>query len=375
MQLHMSKPYYNLITFYVIFLLFGSFSTSILPTYFLEQGLTLNQMMLGKVIYFFGQLIFLFTLKNLFAKFSWRMALVTSIAYIFLIINLQSLVPFYIGQFISGTSLFFFFVFYNIAHFELTPKEKTANSSALMFILPSLVSIFAPLAAGYLAQLNIIFIWIISTLLFIVCFYLVKYQTDFQVVYSIKQSLGEIKTTRIFIFLEGLWEALPFGIIPIYTLFFIKEPLPFGLYLSYLSFISIVANFLLGRFSDKIRKRVIFLYPITLAIAIVTFLFPLSTNNLIVWVFLTTLLQLLIPIFWNVSTAFFVDSHTDLKKTIPGREIVLAIGRLIGLALAFISFTIEKQPNYIFLVLGLFMLLYPVILYIRTKIRKSHVYL
>src|SRR3989338_4458397 len=312
MQLHMSKPYYNLITFYVIFLLFGSFSTSILPTYFLEQGLTLNQMMLGKVIYFFGQLIFLFTLKNLFAKFSWRMALVTSIAYIFLIINLQSLVPFYIGQFISGTSLFFFFVFYNIAHFELTPKEKTANSSALMFILPSFVSIFAPLAAGYLAQLNIIFI---------------------------------------------------------------KEPLPFGLYLSYLSFISIVANFLLGRFSDKIRKRVIFLYPITLAIAIVTFLFPLSTNNLIVWVFLTTLLQLLIPIFWNVSTAFFVDSHTDLKKTIPGREIVLAIGRLIGLALAFISFTIEKQPNYIFLVLGLFMLLYPVILYIRTKIRKSHVYL
>lgn len=369
------SPYYNLILFYAIYLLFGSFSTSILPTYFLEQGLTLNEMMLGKMIFFGGQLILLFTLKNLFAKFSWRMALVTSIVYIFLIINLQSLIPFYIGQFINGMSLFFFFVFYNIAHFGLTPKDKTGNSSALMFILPSLIGIFAPLVAGYLAQINIAFIWIISTLLFAICYYLVKSQSDFRVVYSIKESLAEIKSTRIFILLEGLWEALPFGIIPIYTLFFIKDPLPFGAYIAYLSLVSIIANFLLGRFSDKIRKRIVFLYPITITIAITTFLFPISTNSLFLWVILTSVLQLLIPIFWSISTAFVVDSHADLKKAIPGREIVLAVGRLIGLSLAFLSFTFEKQPKYIFLILGLFMLIYPTVLYIRTKIRRSHVYL
>lgn len=368
------SPYYNLILFYAIYLLFGSFSTSILPTYFLERGLSLNQMMLGKVIFFSGQLILLLTLKNLFAKFSWRMALATSILYILLIINLQSVIPFYIGQFINGMSLFFFFVFYNIAHFELTPKDKTGNSSALMFILPSLVSIFAPLVAGFLAQVNIIFIWIISVLLFVVCFYLVKFQSDFGLTYSISEAISEIKTTRIFIFLEGLWEALPFGIIPIYTLFFIKEPLPFGAYLAYLSLISIIANFLLGRFSDKVRKRVVFLYPITIAISIATFLLPFSTNNLVLWVILTSVLQFLLPVFWSVSTAFVVDSHSDLRKAIPGREIVLAVGRLIGLSLAFLSFSFEKQPKYIFLVLGLFMLMYPIILYMRTKIRKSYIY-
>lgn len=369
------SPYYNLILFYTVYLLFGSFSTSILPTYFFGQGLTLNQMMLGKTIFFSGQIVLLFSLKNLFAKFSWRMALVSSIIYIFLIINLQSLIPFYIGQFINGMSLFFFFVFYNIAHFELTPKDKTGSSSALMFILPSLVSVFAPLVAGYLAQINMIFIWIISTILFVVCYYLVRSQNDFKVVYSIKESLAEIKSTRIFILLEGLWEALPFGIIPIYTLFFIKDPLPFGAYLAYLSLISIIANFLLGRFSDKIRKRIIFLYPITIAIAVTTFLFPISTNSLFLWVILTSVLQFLLPIFWSVSTAFVVDSHADLKKVIPGREIVLAVGRLIGLSLAFLSFTFENQPKYIFLILGLFMLIYPVVLYIRTKVKKSHVYL
>jgi len=369
------SPYYNLISFYTVFLLFGSFSTSILPTYFLEHGLTLNQMMLGKMVFFGGQILLLLGLRSLSAKLSWRMALITSIVYILLIINLRSLTPFYIGQFINGMSLFFFLVFYNIAHFELTPKDKTGSSSALMFILPSLVSVFAPLIAGYLAQINILFIWAISILLFVICYYLVNFQKNFRLAYSIKESLTEIKATRVFLLLEGLWEALPFGIIPIYTLFFIKEPLPFGIYLSYLSVISIVANYFLGKLTDKIRKRTIFLYPITIAIAVTTFLFPVSTNSLILWVILTSMLQVLLPIFWNISTAFVVDSHADLRKAIPGREIVLAVGRLMGLSLAFASFTFEKQPKYIFLILGLFMLFYPAILFVRTRVRKSHIYL
>jgi len=369
------SPYYNLISFYTAFLLFGSFSTSILPTYFLGQGLTLNQMMLGKMIYFCGQILLLFGLRNLFAKLSWRLALITSVIYLLLIINLRSLTPFYIGQFINGMTLFFFFVFYNIAHFELTPKDKTGSSSALMFILPSLISICTPIIAGYLAQINMLFIWTISMVLFAICYWFVGFQKDFRLVYSVKESLAEIKATRIFILLEGLWEALPFGIIPIYTLFFIKEPLPFGIYLSYLSVISIIANYCLGTFTDKIQKRIVFLYPITIAMAIMTWLFPIATNSLALWVVLTSILQFLLPIFWSVSTAFVIDAHTDLRKTIPGREIMLAVGRLIGIALTFVSFTFEKQPRYIFLVLGLFMVMYPVILYIRTKVRKSHIYL
>ncbi len=361
------SPYYYLVIFYATYLLFGSFSTSILPTYFLGHGLTLSQMIFGKMIYFGGQIFLLFSMTKLTAKISWKMALIASIINIMLIMNLHSLTPFYLGQFINGTSLFFFYVFYNIAHFKLTPKEKTGSSSATMFILPSLISVFVPTIAGYLAQISISFIWVISIALFAVSFWMVSRQTDFELVYSVKESLNEIKSTRIFLLLEGLWEALPFGIIPIYTLFFIKDPLPFGMYISYLSIISIVANYILGRYSDKIKNRKIFLYPITMAIAVVTMLFPISTNNIVLWVILTSCIQVLLPIFWNISTAFVIDSHSNLMKSIPGREIVLAVGRLVGLSLAFASFTIERQPRYIFFVLGVFMFLYPAMLYLKTK--------
>ena len=368
-------PYLNLMTFYTVYLFLGSFSTSILPTYFLKNGLSLNQIMLGKIIYFIGQLILLLGLKNLKAKFSWKMALVTSIAYILLIINLNSALLYYLGVFINGMSLFFFFLFYNIAHFELTPKEKTGNSSALMFIVPSFIGILAPLLAGFLAQINIYFVWLFSLFLFFLSYLLLNKQKDFRVTYSIREAWSEIKATRIFLILEGVWEALPFGIIPIYTLFFIKEPLPFGTYLSYLALISIVANFILGKLSDKLKKRVVFLYPITILISVVTFLLPLATSRLVIWIVLTGILKFLLPVFSNVSTAFVVDTHSNLRKAIPGREIALAVGRFTGLFLSFLSFTFEQRPRIIFFVLGLFMLSYTLVLFVRTKIMKTYNYL
>ncbi len=200
-------------------------------------------------------------------------------------------------------------------------------------------------------------------------------QEDFKLDYSIKESLELVKTTRLFIFLQGLWEAIPFGVVPIYTLFFIQKPFDLGIYLSYLAFVSILANFLIGKFSDNIRKRTVFLYPITILITAVTILFPLSTNNLFLWIILSSFLQMLLPIFWNISTAFIIDSSVDLKKSIPGREIVLAVGRLLGLILAFLGFVLEPKPRLIFWILGAFMAFYPILLFVRTKITKSNSYM
>lgn len=370
-----NKRFLLLFTFYISFVWFTTFGTSILPTQFLAQHVSLQQMMFGSVLKFVAQILLLITLTKFTAKISWRLALVSSLIYISLSISIYSVFQFYAASFISGFAMFFFFVFYNIAHFEHTPQEKRGHSSALMFIAPSLIGIAAPLLAGYVAQVNLILLWIISLVSFFISLYLVRLQENFQVSYQIKTAIREIKATRVFVFLEGIWEAVPFGVIPIYTLYFIQTPLKYGVFLAYLALVSILANFTLGKITDRLQKRTIFLYPLTIIMACTTILFITVKSNLVHWIILTGVIQFLLPLFWNVSTAMIIDTHPNLQLAIPGREFLLAAGRILGLSIAFISFTTEKSPYYIFIVLGLILFLYPILLFWNTKVSKTYSYL
>lgn len=332
-------------------------------------------MMLGKLLLFSGQIILLLFLTSFESKKAWRLAFFLYFGYILLSIKILNPTQFYIANALSGAALFFFYIFYNIAHFENTPREKRGYSSALMFSVGPLISIFAPLASGFLASTNIVYLWIFSGVSFLIAFYFTKRQENFHLAYTLKSALNEIKATRWFIFIQGVWEALVFGIIPIFSLFFIKEPLQYGGYLAYLALTAVLANLILGKFTDKIQKRAAFLYPLTISMAILTLLFDLAVRNIFLWIVFTGLLQFLLPLFWNVSIALVVDSHPNLRLAMPGREFMLAAGRIIGLLIAFISFSIEKIPHNVFFVLGFVMFLYPVILFWNTRISKRYRYL
>src|SRR3989344_3561294 len=110
-----NKKFLLLFTFYISFVWFTVFGTSILPTHFLAQNLSLQQMMFGTVLRFVAQILLLITLTTFTAKISWRLALVSSLVYILLSIKIYNVPQFYIASFINGFATFFFFVFYNIA--------------------------------------------------------------------------------------------------------------------------------------------------------------------------------------------------------------------------------------------------------------------
>lgn len=373
----LKSNYLKLIVLYISFSWFASFSRTVLPTHFLNQGLTLSQILFGVIMCFLG-ILFLLIIKfsNVIqSRLAWRLSMISVLAYMLLVFSVGSLVKFYLASFIYGFSVFFFFIFYNVAHFRNTPREKTGHSSAIMFSVGPIVSIGAPLLAGVMAKTNLNLIWIFSVVFFLIAFYLAGYQKNFTVKYEVMPALREIKSLRSFIFLEGVWGAMIFGIMPIYTLFFIKTPLEYGVYLAYLSLASVIANLLLGRVTDKIQKRSVFLYPITLSMAVITFLFAFATPNVILWVIVSGAIQFVLPLFQNISTAMVVDTHPDLDLAMPGREIVLNTGRIVGLSLTFLSFYFEKTPHYIFIFLGLMMILYPLSLFWKTKLKKQYAYL
>lgn len=82
----------------------------------------------------------------------------------------------------------------------------------------------------------------------------------------------------------------------------------YGVFLSYISLVSITANLTLGKLTDKLQKRVLFLYPLTIIMALVTFTFPFATKNITHWIIVTGIIGFLLPLFWNVSTALLFRS-------------------------------------------------------------------
>lgn len=380
MTLNYKSPYFKLLIFFGAVVWLNTFTKSIIPPYLLKWGLSLDQILLGTGLVFAGQFFMLIVIaktadKFLSAHLSWILSFITFAIYILLIIRLESVYQFYVATFFSGFATVLFFVYYNTAHFKNTAKDKIGRSSAVMFSVSPIISMLAPLVAGFLANYKYNLAWIFSGIFFLIPFFLIRLQKNFSINCSLKNSFEEVSSTRIFIFIEGIWESLVFGIIPVYTLFFLKTPLNYTAFIAYLALISTLANILLGKFSDKIKKRVVFLYPITLLLAGITFLFPLATENLMSWIIITSLVQFLLPLFWNISTAMVVDSHKDLGLAMLGRETPLISGRALGIAVTFLGFTLEKTPLYIFFFLGSVMIFYPMILFWRTRLRKHYSYI
>lgn len=371
----MSKNYLTLLIFFASYLWLNFFSKSILPTHFLDQGIDFKEQALGFVFVFLPQIILILSFRKFSSRIAWYLSPIFFFASILLLIRITGSLQFYLSAVLSGCSLTFFFILYNVAHFQKTEQKNIGKSSALMFSLFPAINIAAPLLAGFLAQINSLFLWIGSFVSFLITIFLVSKQANIEVSYTVKKALAELKPTRLLIFLEGIWEALPFAIVPIYTLYFIQTPAFYGTFLAYLAGAGLVANLVLGRFTDKVQKRAVFLYPITISLALITFLFPTTTQNIFYWALAAGAIQFLLPLFWNLTTAMIVDTSPNLILAIPGRELTLASGRILGVFLVFLSFSLEKTPHYIFFILGVVMLLYPATLYWKTKISKQYKYL
>lgn len=359
---------------YLGYVWFTTISKSVLATHIFQQGLTLDQMMLGQAIQFASQLALLLLVKKYAAKKSWTCAIIAAAISIVLVINIHSLLQYYLAVSFGGLALGLFFVMYNIAHFNNTPKAKTGHSSGIMFAIHPAISVVAPLLAGAVATHSFNLLWLISLLSFLVALYTVSKQANFRISYKLKTALNELRPTRIYIFLEGIWEAVIISVIPIYTLKFISTPLDYGKYIAYLSVAGLIANIILGKLTDKLQKRSVFIYPTTIALATLTTALSFSLSNLYSWIVITGLIQFLIPIFWNITTSLVVDQRPNLEVAIPGREILLAVGRMLGLGITYLGF----RYNYIqstFAVLTIALLLIPTALYWNSHMKKKYTYL
>ncbi len=359
--------FFNLLIFYSAFLWFRIFSSSVLGPYFLEQAVSLKQMILGNAWFFLTGSLWLVIIKTYSSRTAWWQAIVLSIIAILVVVRVDNLWQYYWYCILLGLGNVLFFIPYNISHFRLTPSHRTSFSAGIMFSIFPVIAFVAPLLAGRLAEMSYLYIWYGSILFFFVAIFLVKFQSRFEYRFNFRQDLAYLKPTWLIVVLQGLWEPIVFGVIPVFTLNFITTPLAFGTYFSYLGLVAILANLFLGRLSDKLNRRLRFLIPTTILMGLGTMFLPWAANGLILWLVITGIIEFLAPLFWNFSTAYFVDRQPDHVRSMPAREWILSVSRMIGFLLVFFNFYFQIKPTIIFYFLGGVMLLYPLVLIYNTR--------
>lgn len=361
------QQFFNLLIFYAAFLWFRNYSSAVLGPYFLEKNISLRQMTLANALFFMAGSVFLILFRTYFSRLSWFLAQIATILGLLLAMQVTNVYQYYLYGVLLGMGGILFFIPYNIVHFRLTPGYRNSFSAAIMFSVIPVISFLAPLTAGFLAQISYDYIWYGSFLFFLIVLWLIKIQNNFQYKIKFKNDLTSLRFTWQLLVIEGLWEPIIFGVISIFTLNFVKTPLGFGSFLSYLGLMAIVANLLLGNKSDKLKNRVRFLIPVTVSLGLATLALPWALHSFASWVLIAGLINFFAPLFWNFSTAYFVDLQPDVVKTMPAREWVLATARTIGFLIVYFNFSWQEKPTDSIYLLGAVMLLYPVVLLYNTR--------
>ncbi len=296
----------------------------------------------------------------------------TSAIFVFGQVRIFHPYQFYAVSIINGVAMYYYWIPYNIAYFQRTHNKNLGRNSGIMFSLNPFINIIAPPLAGIIAVRSVPAVWMLSLVFFAVSIVTLKPLEDFRVQFTLSASLKEIRHTRVFLVLQGIWEAMLFALIPIYTLTFLNTPLSYATFSGYLALAGAVAGLVLGKITDKRGRRAHLIAPIVAIMAIITFVFPAGATSFVLWMILTGLLSLIVPIFWNVTTAATMDLHRNLALAIPGRELCLAFGRTIGLLLAALSFVYEAKPTYMYPVLALVLVVYLGYLLWVKNVRKSY---
>lgn len=365
------RPRVGLILFLSLYLLGGIMRGTIAPPIYRTLNFSYKDIAISPVILFITQATGLMLFPVMNSLWFWIMAMIANVISVIVLATMTTQVDLWIFSIVVGISFYFYWTLWNIAYFTRTPKEKTGMGAAILFSVPSVLGVVAPLLAGFI-PLSVL--WILMIVPFIVAIGIVPLLPRISFRYSVRQIFTSIRPTRMLVFLEGFWDTITFSLIPIFALFFLHTPQTYGLYLSYLALVSVAANLLLGRTSDRLGKRVAFLYPITLTLAISTLLLPVATHEFTFWLIFTGIIQFFLPLFRSLTISLFIDIQEDLTIALPGRELTLAVGRVLGATLTVISFALEPTPRIVCFIFAGALFLYVGVLHWNRAISKQFIY-
>lgn len=359
------SKYLKLLAFFTFFAWFLKFSGAALPVYFIKSNLTYTELALGGTLAMLGQVIAVYFLSRF--SFSNKKIWLGSMLLYILTFSLYVLYPishiYFFASFISGFASLLFYGTYSVTHFEVVPRDKTGSGSAMFFNILIITGIITPIISALVATWSIYLLLALSVVFAFIVIYFSRLQEEYEVKFTIRESLEEVKSVRTLIFIHGMQEAVSYGIIPLFTLSLVSSFLGFGAFGTFLGLVGIAVNFIVGKFSDKLnsKSKLLSLFALLLGISTMLYAIPFFHMTIVAWAILNIVNNFIDQIYDQTSLAFVMD---ETKKRIPaifGRELVMNGGRFAGMALVFLGYLYPVLLAPVIVVLGLSMVIFAVI--------------
>lgn len=266
----------------------------------------------------------------------------------------------------AGPLFLLLWVPFNYSYF-LSVKDKHASGSWKYSFASPVLSVVMPIAGGLISTyFHQKYLFLFAIPFYILGVYITTKVEWVSIEYNLKDSLKKYSRLRTLTLLEGFWQPIFFIGIPFITYSYIQNSLKFGSFYSYLGILSAVAAFIMASYSDKKKKRKIFIYGISFSLALTSFGIAFHKGAL-QWEILASLIYLLHP----MAITFILAMVLDLKDSIPdcmiAREYLLNFGRALG-TLLMMFFLIYGNMLHGLIVLSIAILIYPFL----VKVKKLY---
>lgn len=359
----------NLLAVYVLWIAFSTFSASLVYLYFRDAGVPETDLVASFFFSFLAciLLILLFSNRGKTDFRSFMMAGISLIAVSYLL--LAFITPtsglLFLYSAVIGLNFFLFWVPFNIMYFEMS-HAKAALFGTFYFSLTSIAMMFMPLLSGFIAETSgfgplFIIASIVYFFLLIPVYLLGKREYS----YEFRDSIKDTKGFRTLIFIEGIYGGGMLAALSVIPLFYFDKPMEMGFYLSITTVFSVIASFIVSSLSDRSRKRVFYIRIFGAGLALTSMASALATT-VGSWYTAVSARNFFSTLFMPFTTAIIADTRKDLADVMVGRELILNIGRILGVAAVFVC-TVFFDIYLSLAFLGFVVLLYPVVIEFKRK--------
>jgi len=359
----------KLLLLYSLWIAVNVFSGSLLYLYFKEAGLSDFDLVVSFLFWPVAPvllILFLNNRKNDFRGYMSSAIILMSFAYLVLFPFEPVKELLFLNSFIIGLTCFLFWVPLNIMYFELS-KERAATMSSVYFSMSSLLGLIIPIASGVIAEtLGFRILFLISAILFLLLLAAVRAVEKREYKYDLIDSTKETKGFKTLIILEGVYGGGISAATAIITLMYFETPIKLGAFLSLTTLFSVIASFVVSRISDKVQKRKRYIVPFALGLGIATSLAGLAADD-VAWFIAISARNFLATLFYPFTTTIIVDNKRNMSKLMVGREWLLNVGRIFGIAIVLFCSAVLSTIHLSLLFLGFLIILYPLVIELKRR--------
>ncbi len=359
--------------FFLTYLVVVTYNQTLLLLWFAKNGLSYKGMLLHYFLMFLLSLCIFFILqgRTIGSRSAFFIGIVASALGVYVASIMTHSWSAYIVSLFFGVSGVFFWTTYNALYFKYSNKDEHGFKSGLYFLLsPICAAILAPVAGIVAEKLGYHFLFLSSLFLYLIPLALIFYLPSFIFKFEAKRALAKLEN-RTLVFFQGYNSILSFTFIPIFTLFFISNPLQLGSFFGYLALLGAITALFNSKLSDKLKKRAPFFYFFTILDSI-SYLPLAFVKSLVLWQVFAGVNHVTVTLENPFGFALVLD-HTELNETetMLGREIYLIFGRLALLAISFLVLWLTNSFKVVLIVASIGTLLYPLVAYYRKVYLKK----